>query len=289
MKTHQRSAFTLIELLVVIAIVALLVGILLPSLASARQTAKQLAELSAARQLGLGYAMFTQDHRDNMFLVYDRTPDEDVFNDRGTLLYDADTGREVIGNGTSGAMYGYSWRLAPYFNYTVAGALMVNEQEKAIDDARFNDDMNEVAYTYATNNAPSLGMNAVIGGVPGFGYQDDNFGDLLLRGWGLKRITRINQMRFPSSFMVFASAHNTEYSGFEKGYYYIKPSRHHFDPYAPDRFGRIDLRWNGKAVVGKLDGSAETQGESEISLLDWTESGGDLDELHHNHLLWGGF
>ncbi|PCI11607.1 hypothetical protein COB72_00210 [bacterium] len=285
----RNKAFTLIELLVVIAIIALLIGILLPSLGSARNSAKMIKELAAARQLGMGYLMYTQDNRDRMFLVYDRTPGVDVYNDRGTKLYDARTQREVGDVAGSGAMYGYSWRLAPYFDYVVDGALMVNEQAHAIDDARFNDDINELEYTYATNNAPSLGMNAVIGGVPGFGYQDDDFGDLLLRGWGLRRITKVNQMQFPSSFMVFGSALSTEYPGFEKGYYYIRPSQSHFDPNDPDKFGRIDLRWKGKAVISKLDGSAGTQSEFQISLLEWINDGGDIRHLSDNHMLWGGF
>ena len=67
--TGSRGAFTLIELLVVIAIISLLLAVLLPSLRSAKQRAKQAACLSNLRHLALAWREYL-DENDGAFLQW---------------------------------------------------------------------------------------------------------------------------------------------------------------------------------------------------------------------------
>ncbi|HOW69953.1 MAG TPA: prepilin-type N-terminal cleavage/methylation domain-containing protein [Phycisphaerae bacterium] len=59
------SAFTLIEVLVVVGIVALLVAILTPSLAVARQQARAAVCANNIRQIGMGWHMYAQQSQDS--------------------------------------------------------------------------------------------------------------------------------------------------------------------------------------------------------------------------------
>ena len=59
---NQRKGFTLIELLVVIAIIAVLMGVLLPSLARARKQAKNVACQALLKQWGNIWSMFCDDN-----------------------------------------------------------------------------------------------------------------------------------------------------------------------------------------------------------------------------------
>ena len=58
-----RSAFTLVELLVVIGIIAVLVGVLLPTLGRAREQGRSAACLSNMRQIAIAFIMYANDNK----------------------------------------------------------------------------------------------------------------------------------------------------------------------------------------------------------------------------------
>jgi prepilin-type N-terminal cleavage/methylation domain-containing protein/prepilin-type processing-associated H-X9-DG protein len=59
----RRAAFTLVELLVVIGIIAVLVGLLMPSLTKAREQAKKAQCLSNLKQIGAAVNMYAVENR----------------------------------------------------------------------------------------------------------------------------------------------------------------------------------------------------------------------------------
>ncbi|MFM9996583.1 MAG: type II secretion system protein [Phycisphaerales bacterium] len=63
-RASSRGGFTLIELLVVVAIIALLIGIILPSLGRAREAARAAKCLSNQRQIGLAFHVYCEEFRD---------------------------------------------------------------------------------------------------------------------------------------------------------------------------------------------------------------------------------
>jgi prepilin-type N-terminal cleavage/methylation domain-containing protein len=66
--SRDEAGFTLIELLVVIAVIALLIGILLPSLGKARETGRRTRCLSNVRQLALASGAYANDTTKGIFI-----------------------------------------------------------------------------------------------------------------------------------------------------------------------------------------------------------------------------
>ena len=93
----RRKAFTLIELLVVIAIIAILAALLLPALASARESARRTACLNNLSQYGKAIASYTADYQDYFFSYpgYGVNPHNNQFT-KPSVLY-----AETVGTATA--------------------------------------------------------------------------------------------------------------------------------------------------------------------------------------------
>lgn len=72
-KKAKKRNFTLIELLVVIAVIAILAGLLLPALNSAREKGRQIACASMMKQISLGFEFYANAYDDRIPRPYGKT------------------------------------------------------------------------------------------------------------------------------------------------------------------------------------------------------------------------
>jgi len=113
-KQHQLG-FTIVELLVVISIIALLVGILVPAVQKARETAQVTQSKSNIHQLMISLQTYASDHNDRNFTT---APDNLSSGDRqglnisnaiaqlsGNLAYPLGVGLGSYGDDTGGVIY----------------------------------------------------------------------------------------------------------------------------------------------------------------------------------------
>ncbi len=194
---HYR-AFTLIELLVVVAIIAVLVGILVPSLSQARARAKQTRSMSDLRQMMLGYVMYYQENDGNLLLGY---PPAALLNG----FYEPRIDRHILGTGAVAieanlTAMRYPWRLVP-FVANMWPILHSHESMPALP-ATSDTDAQVVDKAYDLSLFPTYGINATYvggdSGVNGNGYVNNQ------PNRGRHAVFKAAEVRRPGELIVFA-------------------------------------------------------------------------------------
>ena len=107
MPRNKRQAFTLIELLVVISIISLLMAILLPALAKARESAKAIKCANNLHQMAIGVAMYLNDNNDITFTTFTNDGPFPA-NPYRQWWVGKTLGRYLVSNGNSRTMVGAS-------------------------------------------------------------------------------------------------------------------------------------------------------------------------------------
>lgn len=281
----RRAAFTLIELLVTIAIVSLLVSVLLPVLGGARSRAATLRDESAMRQLATAVGLYADEHADAVIPGYLPGTNAD-----GTALSVPIDGGDVV-TGRPAQMW--LFRLGPYFDFAYDGVTHVGTQGEVVqgqadlNGQSINRSTDPFLWYYTLAEFPSFGLNQdFVGGywdvVPGGGLTT------LVEG-GRRPISpsmvvrRMSAASFPDRLILSASS-RTRYFSSEPipGYRRLTPPQlgEPWDASAsPARFGFVDCRYGGAAVVGVLGGSVDlVRAEELLDRRRWAEPAARLND-----------
>ncbi len=260
----KRKAFTLIELLVVISIIALLIGILLPALAKARSTAKELRSRCDLRQLLIGYSAYQTDHNDSIMLAYPPS------------ILDGQTVTVGFAGHTFGAPVSqrYPWRLLPY----VDGVWDVLHNHKDAPELPQGNDVAPVAFfkAYWLSIYPTYGMNDVYvgGSASNYGYINGN------TNLGKHAVYKTDEVRRASELIVLGDSQvqniYPEPDTPQEGYFRLTPPRangvqwrvasNEIELVSQTIMGIPKGRYNSNAVMGFFDG--HTTGMSRTELQD---------------------
>ncbi len=240
----RRTGFTLIELLVTIAVIALMVGILLPSLSGARRAAHATVALAACRTLGQAYTMYADDQR-GFVLPAHLAPAQPrgVVDEFGTPIDPPVSQRWV-------------YRLGAYFDYGWGGTTHVGSRRALLERMTEMRDgpSGEFMWAYQVSVFPSFGINRRFVG-----------GDYRRPDWIAQRlhVARMDQPLLPTRLIVFGSSRFNVGTENIEGYIEIDPppAGSRFDESdstgsVPTAFGHNHPRYSGTSVLVFMDGHA---------------------------------
>lgn len=206
-----RGAFSLVELLVVIGIIALLVGILLPTISSARRAAQQTRCIATLRALGQAFQLFAGDHVGHLPLGGGIAADDpwahpEGLNDSRQRKYayisNDGNGMNIVPNAIPGALSSYligrqtrtdHWQTA---HQDITERPILDHFTCAADDA-----------TADRSYGPLLWINNQQGnyltGYSSYGFNSEVFG---WQTWRARARGRLTVIRRPSETMLMCDA-----------------------------------------------------------------------------------
>jgi prepilin-type N-terminal cleavage/methylation domain-containing protein/prepilin-type processing-associated H-X9-DG protein len=175
----SRHGFTLIELLVVISVIALLMGILVPTLSSAKEYARRTKCLSNVRQLGLALNIYAEDH-DSCVPPRDYAEGA-VWVDRLEPYY---TNRELLRCPTDRGQVDVSYLLNGFIDYFAMHS--------------FNGDWDEFFGAYKTGGFPAMSLSnipkpagTITIGEKRADSEDDSYMDMWPEQYGSDHLTEV--------------------------------------------------------------------------------------------------
>ena len=274
MRPRGRRAFTLIELLVVIAVIALLIGILLPALGKARDSARAIVCSTRLHSIGQALVTYNGDYDEwnpPIQQMHRLTAD-------GVLPYEDGVGAPFEGNWRS-YIYDYVGEVAETYDCP-------SEREEVFADGYTTDDFDwnpirglnrkagiglgfgrlereEVAKRQTLSMHNRSGLNAAF---VHYWNSWDGEGDAALgrpteHGYG-EGMTRLGDILFPSQNITFGDGHSSSASFYPIDNFWIEA----YDPYVDD-FNRASNVYVGGVRVPDV-GALRHAGASNYLLAD---------------------
>lgn len=252
-KKHQKgnpralAGFSLVELLVTIGIICVLAVLGTGAFQGALDKGRMVKETTAAKNLINAYTLSAGDNDGRYMPGMDYTVNSVWFEPQGknlTMIHLANR---------------YPFRLAPYFNYSLNGTILLNRNVSQIE--KMSPSGNPL-HEYVISTYPAFGMNYwFVGGC----VADD--GTL---SYPQDCLSRSSQT---ASLLAFASGGAMAGTTKVDGYNILTPPKLEGDRWVnaswtknanPGNYGNVDARYNGKAVCAYLDGSVRMQSIDEL-------------------------